>query len=123
MKFWEPVINQLIASTIVQNFLSGNNGNSNMIEKKLYDATLKGDGETLEALMREDELVLAQFSVTSCFNKTPLHLAAMLEEDSSVCLVQDEDGRTPLHLAISNGQYECILLVPSSLILTSELPI
>ncbi|KAK1404112.1 PGG domain-containing protein [Heracleum sosnowskyi] len=49
-----------------------------MIEKKLYDATLKGDVETLEVLMREDEPALARVSISSCFNQTPLHVAAML---------------------------------------------
>lgn len=49
-----------------------------MIEKKLYDATLKGDVETLEVLMREDGLALARVSVSACFNQMPLHVAAML---------------------------------------------
>ncbi|KAL8110279.1 uncharacterized protein LOC141672039 [Apium graveolens] len=92
-----------------------------MIEKKLYDATLKGDVETLDALMREDELVLARVSVTSCFNQTPLHLAAMLGHYAyAKSLVRykpnfatrlDSQDRSPLHLASANGSVDIVRLL------------
>lgn len=95
--------------------------NFHMIEKKLYDATLKGDVETLEALMREDELVLARVSVTSCFNQTPLHLAAMLGHfDFAKSLLRykpnfatwlDSQDRSPLHFASANGYVNIMTLL------------
>lgn len=95
--------------------------NFHMLEKKLYDATLKGDVETLEALMREDELVLARVSVTSCFNQTPLHLAAMLghyDFAKSLLIYKpnfatwlDSQDRSPLHLASANGYVNIVRLL------------
>ncbi|KAK1371113.1 PGG domain-containing protein [Heracleum sosnowskyi] len=89
-----------------------------MVEKQLYDATLKGDVRTLEALMGEDELLLARVSVTSCFNQTPLHIAAMLGHfEYAKSLLQykpnfatrlDSQDRSPLHLASANG---CVNIV------------
>lgn len=92
-----------------------------MMEKKLYEATLKGDVRTLEALMREDELVLARLSVTSCSNQTPLHLAAMLGHyDYAKSLLRykpnfatrlDSQDRSPLHLASANGYVDIVKLL------------
>ncbi|WOG84588.1 hypothetical protein DCAR_0103772 [Daucus carota subsp. sativus] len=94
---------------------------SNIIEKRLYDATLKGDVETLKALMKEDELVLARVSVTSCFNQTPLHLAVMLghyDYAKSLLLYKpnfatwlDSQDRSPLHLASANGYVNIVNLL------------
>ncbi|KAL1833671.1 hypothetical protein ACET3Z_003322 [Daucus carota] len=94
---------------------------SNMVEKRLYDATLKGDVETLKALMTEDELVLARVSLTSCFNQTPLHLAVMLghyDYAKSILLYKpnfvnwlDSKDRSPLHLASANGYVNIVNLL------------
>ncbi|KAL8092949.1 hypothetical protein AgCh_034996 [Apium graveolens] len=96
-----------------------------VMEKKLYSACLKGDVETLKAMMEEDELTLARASISSCFNQTPLHLASMLGHyefaktlpmsvalqagyDEKMCKVLDKDGRTPFHLAVMNSQYDSV---------------
>lgn len=92
-----------------------------MIEKKLYNASLAGSVESLHALMQEDELTLARVSVT-CFNETPLHVAAMLghlefarallyyKPDLFVTRL-DSEGRSPLHLASANGYIEIVRLL------------
>lgn len=108
--------------------------NFQILEKKLYDATLKGDVETLEALMREDELVLARVSVTSCLNQTPLHLAAMLGHfDFAKSLLRhnpnfatwlDSQDRSPLHFASANGYVNIVKLLlqedPSACLVRDE---
>lgn len=108
--------------------------NFRILEKKLYDATLKGDVETLEALMREDELVLARVSVTSCFDQTPLHLAAMLGHfDFAKSLLRhkpnfatwlDSQDRSPLHFASANGYVNIVKLLlqedPSACLVRDE---
>ena len=89
-----------------------------VMEKKLYHACLKGDVETLEALMREDELTLSRISISSCSNQTPLHLASMLghfEFAKSLLSFErgfasrlDSQGRSPLHLASANGHPDIV---------------
>lgn len=92
-----------------------------MIEKKLYNASLGGSVESLHALMQEDELTLARVSVT-CFNETPLHVAAMLGHlDFARALLDykpdlfvtrlDSEGRSPLHLASATGYIEIVRLL------------
>ncbi|KAK2973707.1 hypothetical protein RJ640_021538 [Escallonia rubra] len=86
-------------------------------EKRLYDASLSGNVETLNELMREDELTLARVSLT-CFNETPLHVAAMLgHANFAKALVSykpdlasqlDSQGCSALHLAASNGFVEIV---------------
>ncbi|KAL1826074.1 hypothetical protein ACET3Z_012852 [Daucus carota] len=83
------------------------------MEKKLYDACLEGDVEMLKELMREDGLTLAQLSISSCYNQTPLHLASMLghfEFAKSLLSYKpdfasrlDSQERSPLHVASANG--------------------
>ncbi|KAK3004285.1 hypothetical protein RJ639_019668 [Escallonia herrerae] len=81
----------------------------------LYDASLSGNVETVDELMREDELTLARVSLT-CFNETPLRVAAMLGHANfanfAKALVSykpdlasqlDSQGCSALHLAASNG--------------------
>ncbi|XP_017223646.1 ankyrin repeat-containing protein At2g01680-like [Daucus carota subsp. sativus] len=92
-----------------------------VMEKKLYNACLKGDVHMLEALTREDELILARISLSSCFNQTPLHLACMLghfelaksllsyKPDFATRL--DAQGRSPLHLASANGYVGIVKLL------------
>ncbi|WOG94951.1 hypothetical protein DCAR_0314248 [Daucus carota subsp. sativus] len=93
------------------------------MEKKLYDACFEGDVEMLKELMREDGLTLAQLSISSCFNQTPLHLASMLghfelakfllsykpKPDFSRRL--DSQHRSPLHVASANGYANIVKLL------------
>ncbi|KAL1826068.1 hypothetical protein ACET3Z_012846 [Daucus carota] len=91
------------------------------MEKKLYDACVKGDVKELEALMREDELTLARLSISSCFNQTPLHLASMLghfEFAKSLLFYKpdfasrlDSQDRSPLHVASANGYANIVKLL------------
>ena len=46
-------------------------------EKRVYEASITGSVSLLKQLMAKDPLTLAQAEVT-CFNETPLHVAAML---------------------------------------------
>ncbi|KAK1351891.1 PGG domain-containing protein [Heracleum sosnowskyi] len=95
--------------------------NFEIMEKKLYDACLKGDAKMLEALMREDEVILARISLSSCMNQTPLHLACMLghfEFAKSLLSYKpdfvsrlDSQGRSPLHLASANGYGDIVGLL------------
>lgn len=92
-----------------------------MMEKKLYDACVEGDVETLEALMKEDKLILARLSLFSCFNQTPLHLACMLgHSEFAKSLLSykpdftsrlDSQGCSPLHLASANGYVNIVKLL------------
>ncbi|WOG94942.1 hypothetical protein DCAR_0314239 [Daucus carota subsp. sativus] len=91
------------------------------MEKKLYDACLRGDVDKLEELIREDELILARVSISSCFNQTVLHVASMLghfkfaesilsyKPDFASRL--DSQGRSPLHLASANGYANIVILL------------
>ncbi|KAL8092950.1 hypothetical protein AgCh_034997 [Apium graveolens] len=91
------------------------------MEKKLYGACLKGDIDTLKAMMEEDELTLARVSISSCFNQTPLHVASMLghfefaksllsyEADFASRL--DSQSRSPLHLASANGYADLVKIL------------
>ncbi|WOG97837.1 hypothetical protein DCAR_0417178 [Daucus carota subsp. sativus] len=91
------------------------------MDKKLYGACVKGDAETLEALMREDELTLARVSISSCFNQTPLHLASMLGHfEFAKSLLShkpdfanrlDSQGCSALHLASANGYANIVKLL------------
>ena len=89
--------------------------------EKLYNACLTGDVESLEALMREDELALARVSISSCYNQTPLHLASMLghfEFAKSLLSYKpdfasrlDSQDRSPLHVASANGYANIVKLL------------
>ena len=92
-----------------------------VMEQKLYDACLEGDVEMLKELMREDRLILAQLSISSCFNQTPLHLASMLghfELAKSLLSYKpdfasrlDSQDRSPLHVASANGYANIVKLL------------
>ncbi|KAL1826065.1 hypothetical protein ACET3Z_012843 [Daucus carota] len=91
------------------------------MEKKLYHACLEGDVEMLKELMREDGLILARVSVSSCFNETPLHLASMLGHfEFAKALLSykpdfasrlDSQDRSPLHVASANGYANIVKLL------------
>lgn len=92
-----------------------------IIEKKLYDACLEGDVETLEELVKKDKLTLARVSLSSCFSQTPLHIASMLGhfEFAETLLSYkpefastiDLQGRSSLHLASANGYANIVQLL------------
>nr|XP_017240139.1 PREDICTED: ankyrin repeat-containing protein At2g01680-like [Daucus carota subsp. sativus] len=91
------------------------------MEKKLYHACLEGDVEMLKELMREDRLILAQLSISSCFSQTPLHLASMLGHfEFAKSLLShkpdfasrlDSQDRSPLHVASANGYANIVKLL------------
>ena len=78
------------------------------MERRLHEASVSGNVEALEALIREDELILDKASVT-CFDVTPLHVAALrghvsfaraiLSRKPKLATELDSLWRTPLHLA------------------------
>ena len=67
--------------------------------------------------MAEDALTLARVAIT-CFNETPLHVAAMLghldftkyrlTHKPNMTMAVDSRGRSPLHLASANGYVEMV---------------
>ena len=95
--------------------------NSEVMEKKLYNACLRGDVDKLKQLIREDELILARVLISSCFNQTVLHVASMLghfEFAESLLSYKpdfasrlDSQGRSPLHLASANGYANIVILL------------
>ena len=95
--------------------------NTEVMEKKLYDACLEGDVEMLKALMKEDKVTLARVSLSPSFTQTPLHLASMLghfEFVKSLLSFKPEfasnldlQGRSALHLASANGYPSIVKLL------------
>ncbi|KAI7729378.1 hypothetical protein M8C21_018639, partial [Ambrosia artemisiifolia] len=87
------------------------------METKLYEASLTGDVQTLNALLHQDQLILDRLSLT-IFNESPLHIAAMrghhqfvialLTQNPKLALALDTQRRTPLHLASANGYLETV---------------
>ncbi|KAI3691081.1 hypothetical protein L2E82_49298 [Cichorium intybus] len=87
------------------------------METKLYEASLTGDVQALNALLRQDQLTLDRLSLTA-FNETPLHVAAMrghlhfatvlLTQKPKLAVALDNQRRTPLHLASANGKLEMV---------------
>ncbi|KAI3506153.1 hypothetical protein L1887_28509 [Cichorium endivia] len=87
------------------------------METKLSMASLTGDVQALNALLRQDQLILDRLSLTA-FNETPLHIAAMrghlhfatmlLTQKPKLAVALDSQRRTPLHLASANGNLEMV---------------
>lgn len=89
------------------------------METKLYEASLTGDVQSLNALLRQDQLILDRLSLTvTAFNETPLHIAAMrghlhfatvlLTQNPKLSTALDTQRRTPLHLASANGNLDMV---------------
>ncbi|XP_017240136.2 ankyrin repeat-containing protein At2g01680-like [Daucus carota subsp. sativus] len=105
----------------IRNLLQIESMDIKVMEQKLYDACLEGDVEMLKELMREDGLTLAQLSISSCYNQTPLHLASMLghfEFAKSLLSYKpdfasrlDSQDRSPLHVASANGYATIVKLL------------
>ncbi|KAJ4835563.1 hypothetical protein Tsubulata_042452 [Turnera subulata] len=84
-------------------------------QKRLYEAAVNGDVQSLNQLVKEDQLILARVSLTS-FDETPLHIAAMLGHlDFARALLHhrpdlaaelNSQGSSPLHLASTSGFIE-----------------
>ncbi|KAJ9168183.1 hypothetical protein P3X46_019742 [Hevea brasiliensis] len=83
-----------------------------LMEKKLYEAAVKGCVTSLLSFIHEDALVLDRF-IARYFAETPLHIVSMLGHlefakeilNRKPQLVEEVDfqGQTPLHLATANG--------------------
>ncbi|CAK9144160.1 unnamed protein product [Ilex paraguariensis] len=104
-----------------------------MREKRVYEASLSGNVESLNELMQEDRLTLARASVVTCFNETPLHIASMLGHvDFAKALLHykpdlvreiDSQGCSPLHVSSANGFVEIVkvlLMVDSDVCLLRD---
>lgn len=89
-------------------------------EKRLFEASVNGSVNCLKQLMEEDPLILARASVT-CFDETPLHIAAMLghlhlatllvTHYPGMAMAIDFKGRSPLHLASANGYIDIVTML------------
>ncbi|CAH1428110.1 unnamed protein product [Lactuca virosa] len=87
------------------------------MDKNLFEASLTGNVQLLNALLQEDELVLDRIPL-SCFNETPLHIAAsrghlnfvkiLVHKKPTLALSLDSQRRTALHLASAEGHVEIV---------------
>ncbi|KAG9132608.1 hypothetical protein Leryth_023057 [Lithospermum erythrorhizon] len=87
------------------------------MERKLYDAAIKGDVYTLRELIHQDELILDRVILT-CFNETPLHIATMkghlefvkeiLRHNSMLTKELDSRKSSPLHMASLKGHLSIV---------------
>ncbi|KAJ0682693.1 putative ankyrin repeat-containing domain, PGG domain, ankyrin repeat-containing domain superfamily [Helianthus annuus] len=90
---------------------------SENMETKLYEASLSGDVQALNALLDQDQLILDRLSLTA-FNETPLHIAAirghhqfatvLLTQNPKLAIALDSQRRTPLHLASAKDNIEMV---------------
>ena len=87
------------------------------MEKKLSDAAMEGSVKKLNDLIQQDPLVLDR-ALVSCFSETPLHIASMLghldlvkellSRKPEFATELDSLGSTPLHLAAAKGHVEVV---------------
>nr|KAJ0202854.1 hypothetical protein LSAT_V11C500239580 [Lactuca sativa] len=87
------------------------------MDKNLFEASLTGNVQLLNALLQEDELVLDRIPL-SCFNETPLHIAALrghldfvkilVHKKPILAMSLDSQRRTALHLASAEGHVEIV---------------
>ncbi|KAI3729928.1 hypothetical protein L6452_18601 [Arctium lappa] len=87
------------------------------MDRNLFEASLTGNVQVLNALLQEDDFILDRVSLT-CFNETPLDIAAMrghldfvrilLSKKPSLAMSLDSQRRTALHLASAQGHVEIV---------------
>ncbi|KAL4291675.1 hypothetical protein GQ457_14G007140 [Hibiscus cannabinus] len=87
------------------------------MERSVYEAAISGNVAAIDALLREDELILDRVSLT-CFHETPLHIAMMrghLHFAASLLSRRprfsgeiDSLRRLPIHLAAIEGHAELV---------------
>ncbi|XP_042519666.1 ankyrin repeat-containing protein ITN1-like [Macadamia integrifolia] len=94
----------------------GGSKQERMIER-LYKASLSGSRSSLIELIKEDKIILDRVVIT-CFNETPLHIAAMLghvefakeilKRKPELATELDSESSSPLHLASAKGNLEMV---------------
>ncbi|KAJ9546589.1 hypothetical protein OSB04_019132 [Centaurea solstitialis] len=87
------------------------------MDRNLFEASITGNVQVLNALLQEDNFILDRVPL-SCFNETPLAIAAMkghldfvrilLSKKPSLAVLLDSQRRTPLHLASAEGYVEIV---------------
>ncbi|XP_021277253.1 ankyrin repeat-containing protein At5g02620-like [Herrania umbratica] len=87
------------------------------MEKRLSDAAMEGDIQSLQDLLQEDPLILHR-SIVSCVSETPLHVSSMLGHvnfvqellnlNPELASELDSHGCSALHLAAAKGHLEIV---------------
>ncbi|KAK6248751.1 hypothetical protein QUC31_020316 [Theobroma cacao] len=87
------------------------------MEKRLSDAAMEGDIQSLQDLLQEDPLILHR-SMVSCVSETPLHVSSMLGHvnfvqellnlNPELASELDSHGCSALHLAAAKGHLEIV---------------
>ncbi|KAK4372978.1 hypothetical protein RND71_008362 [Anisodus tanguticus] len=89
-------------------------------EKRLYEAAVEGDVRALQELLQQDALVLDRLTLT-CFNETPLHIAAMrghiefvrliLAQNPQLATELDSRKSSALHIASAKGHLQIVKML------------
>ncbi|XP_060190224.1 ankyrin repeat-containing protein ITN1-like isoform X1 [Lycium barbarum] len=89
-------------------------------EKRLYEAAVEGDVRALQELLQQDALILDRLTLT-CFNETPLHIAAMrghiefvrliLAHNPHLAAELDSRKSSALHLASAKGHLQIVKML------------
>ncbi|KAF3628101.1 putative nuclear transcription factor Y subunit A-8-like isoform X1 [Capsicum annuum] len=96
-------------------------------EKRLYEAAVEGDVRVLQELLQQDTLLLDRLTLT-CFNETPLHIAALrghiefvrliLAQNPQLAVELDSRKSSALHIASAKGNLQIIKML---LVVNSEM--
>lgn len=89
-------------------------------EKRLYEAAVKGDVRVLQELLQQDALILDRLTLT-CFNETPLHIAALrghiefvrliLAQNPQLAAELDWRKSSALHIASAKGHLHIVKML------------